>query len=53
MENFDKKKHWENIYLNKKAQDLSWFQTTPDTSINFLKQFKIPQDLFYRKQKLN
>ena len=43
MENFDKKKHWENIYLNKKAQDLSWFQTTPDTSINFLKQFKIPK----------
>ncbi|MCE9538548.1 MAG: class I SAM-dependent methyltransferase [Bacteroidetes bacterium] len=41
MENFDKKKHWENIYQTKQLSEVSWFQTTPETSLNFLKQFNV------------
>ena len=42
MENFDRKKHWENIYQTKKLKDVSWFQPTPETSLDFFKQFNVP-----------
>lgn len=42
MENFDRKKHWENIYETKELKDVSWFQPTPETSLDFFKQFKVP-----------
>lgn len=42
MENFDRKKHWENIYQTKELKDVSWFQPTPDTSLYFFKQYSIP-----------
>jgi ubiquinone/menaquinone biosynthesis C-methylase UbiE len=42
MENFDRKKHWETIYQTKELKDVSWFQPTPETYLNFLKQFNIP-----------
>ncbi|MDP4291352.1 MAG: class I SAM-dependent methyltransferase [Bacteroidota bacterium] len=42
MEKFDKKKHWENIYHNKQQSEVSWFQPMPETSLNFIKQFKVP-----------
>lgn len=42
MENFDRKKHWENIYQTKELKDVSWFEPTPETSLNFLKQSKLP-----------
>lgn len=42
MENFDRKKHWENIYQTKDLKDVSWFQPTPETSLDFLKQFNVP-----------
>ena len=42
MENFDRKKHWENIYQTKELKEVSWFQPTPETSLNFLKQFNTP-----------
>jgi len=42
MENFDRKKHWENIYQTKELKDVSWFQPTPETSLEFFKQFKVP-----------
>lgn len=41
MEDFDKKKHWENIYQTKELSDVSWFQPSPETSLSFLKQFNI------------
>ncbi|MFI5141289.1 MAG: class I SAM-dependent methyltransferase [Bacteroidia bacterium] len=41
MENFDRKKHWENIYNTKELKDVSWYQSTPETSLNFLKEFNI------------
>lgn len=41
MENIDKRKHWENIYQSKDMKDVSWYQATPTTSLDFLKQFNI------------
>jgi SAM-dependent methyltransferase len=41
MESFDRKKHWENIYQTKELKDVSWFQSTPETSLNFFKQFHV------------
>jgi ubiquinone/menaquinone biosynthesis C-methylase UbiE len=37
----DRKQHWENIYSTKQLQDVSWYQPTPTTSIDFLKAFNI------------
>ncbi|MEH6408297.1 MAG: SAM-dependent methyltransferase, partial [Leeuwenhoekiella sp.] len=42
MENFDRKKHWENIYQTKDLKDVSWFQPTPETSLQFFKEFNVP-----------
>jgi len=42
MKNFDRKKHWENIYQAKELKEVSWFQPTPETSLDFFKQFNIP-----------
>ncbi|MCL4817135.1 MAG: methyltransferase domain-containing protein [Flavobacteriales bacterium] len=42
MENFDRKKHWENIYQTKELKEVSWFQPTPETSLDFFKQFNVP-----------
>jgi ubiquinone/menaquinone biosynthesis C-methylase UbiE len=41
MEKLDRKKHWENIYQTKDLKDVSWYQPTPTTSLDFLKQFNI------------
>lgn len=43
MENFDRKKHWENIYRTKELKDASWFEQTPETSLDFFKQFNVPK----------
>jgi len=43
MVNFDRKKHWENIYQNKSIDQVSWFQQTPTTSLDFVKQFNLPR----------
>lgn len=42
MEYFDRKKHWETIYLTKELKEVSWFEPTPETSLGFLRQFNIP-----------
>ncbi len=42
MEYFDRKKHWENIYQTKQINEVSWFQATPETSLDFIKQFNLP-----------
>lgn len=41
MDTFDRKNHWEKIYQTKELKDVSWFQPTPETSLNFFKQFGI------------
>jgi SAM-dependent methyltransferase len=38
MENFDRKKHWENIYSTKELENCSWFQPTPLKSLEFIEQ---------------
>jgi SAM-dependent methyltransferase len=42
MEEFNRKRHWDNIYQTKDIKDVSWYQPTPITSLDFLKQFGIP-----------
>jgi 2-polyprenyl-3-methyl-5-hydroxy-6-metoxy-1,4-benzoquinol methylase len=44
MENFDRKKHWEEIYKTKQINEVSWFQPTPETSLSFFKQFNVLAD---------
>ncbi len=44
MENFDRKKHWENIYENKPLTDVSWYQPTPQTSLDYFKDLNISLD---------
>lgn len=41
MENFDRKSHWENIYQTKDLKSVSWYQSTPVTSLDFIKQFDL------------
>ena len=43
MKNFDRKNHWENIYHTKELNEVSWFQPTPQTSLDFFKQFHVPK----------
>lgn len=42
MENFNRKQHWENIYHTKDLKEVSWFQSIPETSLDFFEQFKVP-----------
>jgi SAM-dependent methyltransferase len=42
MENFDRKKHWENIYHTTELKEVSWVQPKPETSLDFFKQFNVP-----------
>lgn len=39
MEKFDRKKHWETIYQTKELKDVSWYQPTPQTSLDLIKKF--------------
>lgn len=41
MKNFDRKKHWDKIYQTTDLKDVSWFQPTPETSLDFFKQFNV------------
>lgn len=43
MKDFDRKKHWETIYTTKELKDVSWYQKTPLTSIDFITQFEFPK----------
>tara|TARA_B100000963_G_C22630041_1_gene674452 strand:+ start:3250 stop:3864 length:615 start_codon:yes stop_codon:yes gene_type:complete len=35
----DSRSHWENIYKNKKIDEVSWFEETPHESINLINKF--------------
>ncbi len=43
MEEFDRKNHWEHIYQTKKLDEVSWYQSTPATSLKFFEKFDIPK----------
>ncbi|WP_320110431.1 class I SAM-dependent methyltransferase [Draconibacterium orientale] len=38
----DRKRHWEEIYKSKNTTEVSWFQASPTTSLQFVKEFKLP-----------
>ena len=42
MKNFDRKKHWETIYQTTQLNEVSWYQSTPETSLDFIKHFNMP-----------
>jgi len=42
MENFDRKKHWENIYHTRALHEVSWFQPRPETSLGIIEGLKLP-----------
>lgn len=37
------KAHWEKIYETKAESDFSWFQSYPQTSVDFISLFKLPK----------
>lgn len=41
MEKFNRKKHWETIYQTKELKDVSWYQPTPQTSLDLIKKFDV------------
>lgn len=38
------KSHWEKIYTTKKINEVSWFQPTPQVSLDFINELGIPKD---------
>lgn len=40
----DIKEHWEKIYSTKKLEEVSWYEPTPKTSLDFLEQFNVRKD---------
>jgi 2-polyprenyl-3-methyl-5-hydroxy-6-metoxy-1,4-benzoquinol methylase len=42
MEKFDRRAHWETIYKTKELKEVSWFQPTPETSLDFFTHFNVP-----------
>ena len=43
MEKINRKSHWEHIYKSKPLETVSWYQPNPETSLNFVSQFKLPK----------
>jgi len=43
MSDFNRKNHWENIYKKNELKNVSWYQATPSTSLQFVKQFNLPK----------
>ena len=39
----ERQKHWETIYKTKTLNEQSWFQPTPETSLDFFDHFKLPK----------
>ena len=44
MKTFDRKRHWEKIYRTKPLHEVSRYEPTPETSLDFFKQFNVPPD---------
>lgn len=38
----ERRQHWENIYSSKQINEVSWYEPTPEVSLNFIKEFNIP-----------
>jgi 2-polyprenyl-3-methyl-5-hydroxy-6-metoxy-1,4-benzoquinol methylase len=44
MTTTDRKSHWENIYSTKNLNEVSWYQPTPETSLDFIKKLNLNLD---------
>lgn len=44
MEQFNRKEHWETIYGTKALNEVSWYQPTPETSLEFIKNNTLSKD---------
>ena len=44
MEHSQRKDHWENVYGTKQLTEVSWYQPTPATSLNFIKEANPTKD---------
>ena len=42
--NTSKKEHWQNVFATKQETEVSWYQSKPQTSINFFIESAIPKD---------
>ncbi len=42
MENFNRKQHWESIYQTRQLTEVSWYQPTPEISLELIQQFNVP-----------
>jgi 2-polyprenyl-3-methyl-5-hydroxy-6-metoxy-1,4-benzoquinol methylase len=40
----DHKQHWENVYTTRQANEVSWTQDIPITSLTFIQSFNVPKD---------
>ena len=38
----DKKKHWEKVFGSNQVNEVSWYQQTPEHSLDFIKQLAVP-----------
>ncbi len=38
------KKHWENVYTNKPANEVSWFQPHAEKSLSIIESLKVPKN---------
>tara|TARA_B110000438_G_scaffold248523_1_gene251324 strand:+ start:81 stop:701 length:621 start_codon:yes stop_codon:yes gene_type:complete len=43
MDNFNFKAHWENVYNNKKINEVSWYQPNPKTSLDIFRSLNLPK----------
>lgn len=39
----NRKEHWENLYLTKQLNQVSWYQPTPETSLNLIEELNLPK----------
>lgn len=39
-----RKEHWEKVYSTKELQEVSWYQPTPQASLDFISGFNLPKD---------
>jgi len=39
-----RKEHWDNIYSSKRLEEVSWYQPTPETSLDFIRNSGISKD---------
>ncbi|GET25982.1 hypothetical protein NT017_23110 [Prolixibacter sp. NT017] len=42
METLERKAHWNHIYQEKTTDEVSWYQSVPVTSLDFVRQFNLP-----------